>query len=468
MTYNNGFIYNIHICLPFMLLNNSMNIKLFIIILLVGILSKANGQSSETILLKNVAVIDGSGKPTQHNMNVLLKEGKIESISKELDSFDGKTVDLSGKTIIPLLTNVHGHLGMAKGTSVAPENFNREHIIKELERYQSYGIGNVVSMGTDKELIFTLRDASHIGKVPGATIYTAGYGFRPPLGIKPQETGMEKIYRPSTPEEAVNNVKELAQWKPDMIKIWVDDMGGTAEKIKPEVYRAIIREAHKKGIRVAAHLYYLEDAHLLLDAGVDIFAHSVRDKEVDEALIVKMKSKGTIYIPTLTREAYEFFYGTTREWINDSFFKASLEPGVYEMIISDDYKNKIIKGPRYQKNQDAYRMALKNLKKLFDAGVIVALGTDSGAQSVRAQGFSEHLELELMVEAGLTPMEVITVATRNSCKALMLKDQGTLFPGMRADFIVLDRSPEEDIKATQSIRAVWKKGVEVSKGPFNN
>lgn len=444
-----------------------MSTKLFITILLFGTLSKANSQSAETVLLKNVAVIDGSGKPTQHNMNVLLKGGKIESISKDLHSFDGRTVDLSGKTIMPLLTNVHGHLGMARGTTVAPENFNREQITKELERYQLYGIGNVVSMGTDKELIFTLRDASHIGQVPGATVYTAGYGFRPPLGTKPQETGMENVYRPSTPEEAVNNVKELAQWKPDMIKIWVDDMGGTTEKIKPEVYRAIIGEAHRKGIRVAAHLYYLEDAHPLLDAGVDIFAHSVRDKEVDEALIAKMKAKGTIYIPTLTREAYEFFYGTSRPWLNDPFFKASLEPGVYEMIVNEDYKNKIIKSPRYQKNQDAYRMALKNLKRLFDAGVMVALGTDSGAQPVRAQGFSEHLELELMVEAGLTPLDVITVATRNSCKALMLKDQGALLPGMRADFIVLDGNPEANIKATQSIHAVWKKGVEVSKGPLN-
>jgi imidazolonepropionase-like amidohydrolase len=421
---------------------------------------------SQEVLLKNVRVIDGTGKPPLEKMNVVLDQGRIKSISKREIISTGNVIDLTGKTIMPLIANVHGHLGMSKGTTVVPENYDREHITKELERYQSYGVGTVVSMGTDKELIFSMRDASRSGTLPGATLFTAGYGFRPPLGSRPQETGMEKLYRPATAGEATENVKTLAPLKPDMIKIWVDDMGGTTEKIKPEVYRAIVSEAHKHGIRVAAHLFYLEDAHLLLDAGVDIFAHSIRDKEVDDALINRMKEKEIVYIPTLTRDAYEFFYGTERPWINDPFFKASLEPGVFEMITSNEYKRKILNHPRHQQSKDAYNMALKNLKKLYDAGVMIALGTDSGAQPVRAQGFSEHLELQLMVEAGLTPMQAITVATRNACHTLKLSDQGTLLAGMRANFVVLNSNPAEDIKNTQSIRSVWKNGVQVSSGPI--
>ncbi len=421
---------------------------------------------SQEVLLKNVRVIDGTGKRPSEKMNIVLDQGRIKTISKKEIISTGHVIDLTGKTIMPLITNVHGHLGMSKGTTVVPENYNREHIARELERYQSYGVGTVVSMGTDKELIFSMRDASRSGKLPGATVFTAGYGFRPPLGSRPQETGMEKLYRPATAGEATENVKTLAVLKPDMIKIWVDDMGGTAEKIKPDVYRAIVSEAHKHGIRVAAHLFYLEDAHLLLDAGVDIFAHSIRDKEVDKALIERMKEKGIIYIPTLTRDAYEFFYGTERPWMNDPFFQASLEPGVLEMISSNEYKKRILNNPRLQENKDAFNMALKNLKKLHDAGVMVALGTDSGAQPVRAQGFSEHLELQLMVEAGLTPLQAITVATRNACLALKLSDQGMLLPGMRADFVVLNSNPSEGIKSTQSIHSVWKNGVQVSSGPI--
>ena len=448
------------------LMNKSMKRKLLFFTIVLATLNDVLAQSSGPVMLKNVNVIDGSGRPAQENMNVSLKEGKIVSISKQGGDANVRVIDMSGKTIMPLLTNVHGHLGMSKGTTIGPENFTRQQIAKELIRYQSYGVGTIVSMGMDKELIFSIRDESRSGRLPGAVVYTAGYGFRSPLAPGRQETGMEKIYRPATPDEAIHNIKELAPMKPDMIKIWVDDQGGTVEKTKHDIYLAIISEAHKYGIRVAAHLYYLEDAHRLLDAGVDIFAHSIRDKEVDDELIAKMKSKGTIYIPTLTRDGYEFFYGTTRPWINDPFFKASLEPGVYEMINSQDYKNGIVNGPQYQKSQAGYDMALKNLKKLHDAGVLVVMGTDSGAQPVRAQGFSEHLELQLMVDAGLTPLQAITVSTRNSSNALRLKDQGVLLPGMRADFIVLNSNPENDIKATQTILAVWKNGVEINRGPL--
>lgn len=434
-----------------------------IFILLMFLYIAGHGQP---VILKNVSVINGSGRPVQKNVNVLIKDGKILSISEKVADVKATAIDFSGKTIMPLLTNVHAHLGMSKGATVTAGNFNREHIAKELGRYLAYGVGTVVSMGTDKEIIFSIRDDSRSGKLPGATVYTAGYGFRPPLGDRPQETAMEKLYRPATPEEAIRNVKELATMKPDMLKIWVDDMGGSTEKIKPEVYRAIISEAHKHGIRVAAHLFYLEDAHLLLDAGVDIFAHSVRDKEVDDALIAKMKSKGTVYIPTLTRDAYEFYYATDRPWINEPFFKASLEPGVFDMITDDDYKKRIASGSRYQNNQDAFAMALKNLKKLYDGGVLVALGTDSGATPVRAQGFSEHLELQLMVESGLTPLQAITVATRNACNVLKLQDQGTLTPGKSADFIVLNSDPSQDINNTREIEAVWKNGLKVSDGPL--
>jgi imidazolonepropionase-like amidohydrolase len=440
---------------------SSLKSFLFAGLILITLCSHTYGQSTEATLLKNVTIIDGTSQAPKGKVNVFIRNGKISSLSEQQVPASAKVIDMTGKTIMPLLTNVHGHLGMSKGTKVAPENFTRDHIQKELERYLSYGIGTVVSMGTDKEIIFSIRDDSHAGKISGARVYTAGFGFRPPLGNKPQEIGMENILRPATPAEAVSNVRSLAAMKPDMIKIWVDDMAGTSEKIKPEVYRAIISEAHKHGIRVAAHLYYLEDAHLLLDAGVDIFAHSIRDKEVDDDLIAKMKSKGTVYIPTLTRDGYEFFYGETPSWINDPFFKTSLEPGVFEMITDPNYQARIKNSARYQTKRDAYNMALKNLKKLYDGGVLVAMGTDSGAQPVRAQGFSEHLELQLMVDAGLTPLQVITIATRNACQALKLKDQGILAPGMRADFIVLTDDPSKDIKATQSIESVWKDGVQV-------
>ena len=169
-----------------------MKKNLLIFAILVAALNNLQGQSPEAIMLKNVTLIDGSGRPAQKDMNVLLKEGKIVSISKDAAKSNTRVIDMSGKTIMPLLINVHGHLGMSKGTTIGPENFTREQIAKELERYQSYGVGTVVSMGMDKELIFSIRDDSRSGKLPGASVYTAGYGFRSPLGSRSEETGMEK------------------------------------------------------------------------------------------------------------------------------------------------------------------------------------------------------------------------------------------------------------------------------------
>jgi imidazolonepropionase-like amidohydrolase len=208
-------------------MTKSMKKSLLFFVILIVALNSIQAQSTEAIMLENVTLIDGSGRPAQKNTNMLIKEGKIVSISKDAAKSDARVVDMSGKTIMPLLINVHGHLGMSKGTTISPDNFTREQIAEELDRYQSYGVGTVVSMGMDKELIFSIRDDSRSGKLPGALVYTAGYGFRSPLGSRAQETGMERIYRPTTPEEAVANVKELAALKPDMIKMWVDDQGGT-------------------------------------------------------------------------------------------------------------------------------------------------------------------------------------------------------------------------------------------------
>jgi imidazolonepropionase-like amidohydrolase len=236
--------------------------------------------------------------------------------------------------------------------------------------------------------------------------------------------------------------------------------------MKPEIYQAIITEAHAHGIRVAAHLYHLEDARRLVDAGIDIMAHSIRDAEIDDALIKEMLDKHVSYIPTLSLDEFAFAYEDDPQWLADPRFKASLEPGVYEMITSAAYKDKIGKSPVTPQEKTALPTALKNLLKLYHAGVPIALGTDAGASPIRAQGFSEHLELQLMVKAGLSPTEVITIATRNGARLLQIdKDQGTLEKGKKADFLVLDKNPLSDIGNTLSISAVWKNGVKVSDGP---
>ncbi|MCH5719913.1 amidohydrolase family protein [Niabella hibiscisoli] len=218
---------------------------------------------------------------------------------------------------------------------------------------------------------------------------------------------------------------------------------------------------------MAAHVYYLSDLKQLVADSVDIIAHSVRSDTIDEATIARMKAQQVIYIPTLSLDEYAYIYGQKPDWINNEFFRKSLEPGVYEMITLEKYQNDLKNAPNYTLNKIAFETAKQNMLRLFKAGVLIAMGTDSGATPIRAQGFSEHLELQLMTEAGLTALEAITVATKNAATALRIQQYyGTLEPGKVADLIILNEDPTKDIKNTREIFAIYKDGKEVSKGPL--
>lgn len=428
--------------------------------------SAAIAQNNDLILLKNTTVLDGTGSTAQTNTDILVTGGKIAAIQKNIKASGAREIDLTGKTVMPSLICAHAHVGTLKATTSSADNYTRENVLRHLKKYQDYGVSAVLAMGTDRPLIFNgLIDSTQAGLLPGARLYSAGYGFNTP---DPNPgSWMNLLLRPDMPEDVPAMMEKLAALKPTVVKIWVDDHGGNARKMKPEIYQAIIREAHKRNIRVAAHLFYAEDARKLTEAGIDIIAHSIRDKEVDQDLLTKMKQKKVIYIPTLSLDEYQFVYAGNPDWINDAFFKASLEPGVFEMITDKAYGEKIKNSPDYQRNMSAFKTAMINLKKIFDAGIHVALGTDSGAFPVRTQGFTEHLEMELMVKAGLTPAQAITISTRNAATALRIShEKGTLEKGKKADLIILSANPLEDIRNTRKIESVWKNGQEVSKGPL--
>jgi imidazolonepropionase-like amidohydrolase len=421
---------------------------------------RAGGQAgARQIVLKGARLIDGTGRPAIEN-SVLIIEGDHVAAAGKAGTVSipkGADVrDISGKTIMPALINLHGHLGLSSnGADSVIGHYTEENVLKQLNRYLSYGVATVASLGQDEDEIYKIRDAQHAGTLGGARLYTAGRGF---LEYTGRTYPNDIRYRPQTPEEARADVRELAAHHPDFLKMWVDDGLGHGTKIKPAIYQAIIEEAHKQHIRVFAHEYYLGDAKALLAAGLDGFAHSIRDQPVDNELMQTMKARGVFLIPTLVRDEVLFAYADNLKWLDDPFFQAGYDPAALAFVRSPQNVEKGRKDPDIAKYRAGLEMAKKNLKTLSDAGVKIAFGTDSGIPT-RFPGYFEHRELQLMVEAGLTPMKAIVAATGTNAEILGgAKTFGTLQPGRRADFLVLDANPLDDIHNTEKLSAVWQSG----------
>jgi imidazolonepropionase-like amidohydrolase len=421
-----------------------------------------NDTTGQKILFKNVNMIKGDGSAPVKT-DVYVEDGKIAETGNNLSKEGASTVSLDGKTMMPAIISTHVHIGIVKDTIASGKNYTRANILRQLDKYAKYGVLNVQVLGTDRPLLFQngLYDSIRNGLLDGARMLSAGYGFNSPQANIDTSSPQGKVFRPVTAAQVPAELDSLAALNIKVIKMWVDDFNKTVPKMDSAVYRAIIGEAHKRNMRVAAHVYYLADARQLVADGVDILAHSIRDSVVDDVLLDDMKAKNVIYVPTLSLDKFAYAYAGDPEWINDEFFKSSLEPGTYQMITSAGYKNNTKNSPAYTRNENGFKIAMTNLKKIFDAGVRVALGTDSGAFPIRAQGFAEHLEMQLLNEAGLTPLQAIMAATKNAAEALQLNDYGTIEKGKVADLLILNGDPSSDIKNTRKIFAVYKAGKKI-------
>lgn len=426
------------------------------------LLSFAALASAEITVFKNFTLIDGTGKAPMAGAAMIVTDGRISWVgaARSLKAPAGaQTIDLSGKYMMPGIINLHGHLGNVVDLTQDPKFFTKDNVNSQLKTYAQYGVTTVLSMGSDQPLIYEMRAAQRAGRPSVARIFTAGKGFTGPNGYPTSAPGMKGVpYEVKTPEEVRRAITELAKQGPDFVKIWVDDHLGKEVKIDTEISRAIIQAARNSGFRTCAHIFYYEDAKALSEAGLYACAHSVRDREVDSALINIMKTKGTWQLGTLARELSVFVYAKQADFLSDPFFKQSVPQKVIGMIDNDAYRAKQNQDKDMPKYPGFLATAQKNLKKLYDAGVKVGFATDSGPPA-RFSGFSEHKEMDLMAEAGFTPNQIITIFSKNSAEFLgHSHDLGTLEKGHWADLVVLTRNPVENIKNARTIESVYIAG----------
>ncbi len=378
-------------------------------------------------------VIVGDGRAPIENATIVATGNRFTAVGRAADvrvPAGARRGNLAGKTVMPGILDTHNHLSQT-----------REMLIDDLKRRVYYGVTASQSMGQDTTNIsFQIREETREGKIPGAArFFTAGRGI---TGVEPGRTMAPHWV--ANPAEARAAVDEEAAKKVDLIKIWVDDRMGMVKKLTPDIYGAAIDEAHKKGLRTITHIYTLEDAKGMLRAGVDAFAHDVRDKDVDDEFMALVKKNPNFVIgPNMPERGVRTDLSFLRESIPAADF-AKLEAAN-----KDDAKA-----------HEFWSIQGRNLAKLNAAGVKIVVGTDGNTP------YAPHIEMEDMVAAGMTPMQVITAATRNGAQFLRLNDVGTIEANKSADFIVLDANPLDNITNTRKISSVYLRGAQIDRAPF--
>ena len=417
---------------------------------------------SSATLYEGFRLITGDDNAPVDDAALLVDSGVIQAVGPQgsLDAPEGAArVDLSGKTVMPALVSLHGHLGFQVGLTYEAENYTRDTLIDHLDRYAYYGVGTIVSLGTDGgDLIYALRSEQEQGTLGGARVRTAGSGIARPnagpgaMAMRSSAIGVD------TEEEARAAVRALAERGVDVVKVWIDDRGGSVEKLSPELASAVIDEAHSANLQVIAHIFDAADAADAVAAGINGFAHLARDDVISDELAAAMAAGDVFVMPNLGISE-RGIHTDPPAWLDDPLLHDSIGPEVVERA-RDSFTSRSAEAADRARQSWGYMEA--TLAKLRNAGVRLVLGADSGVTD-QFLGYTELRELELMVNTGLTPAEAIMASTSVSADALGIDETGILTAGRSADFVVLDADPLEDITNARRIDRVFLRGVEVDR-----
>ena len=417
--------------------------------------------SSAATLFEGARLITGEGAAPVEHAAFLVEGGRFSRVGRagEIAAPGASRIDLRGKTVIPALVDAHSHIGYMKDLTSGPENYTRENILDHMYRFAYFGVAASQAMGSDfGDLPYQLRDEIGEGKHPGAARFlTAGRGLAPEDEVRPDNM-RHSAYTIRTEDDARRAVQELAARKVTIVKTWVDDRGGTIRKLTPQLYGAIIDEAHKRGMRVAVHATGLADAKDLLRAGIDIFAHMISD--VDEELVALFRQHPKTSVLLALGGPRRTVYAP---WLDPVHPLVTETVSPRQIARLRDRLASTTPDARERARVSWERLA-SGIRRLSAAGVRIGVGTDGGGQTGdQFVGWTMHTEMENMVAAGMTPAQVLVAATQTSAEILGLDELGAIAPGKSADFVVLDANPLDDITNSRTIASVYLRGTQVDR-----
>ena len=407
-------------------------------LLLGGGAGPVRGQIPDIMVYEGARLIVGDRTPAIENSAFVVENGRFTQVGRlgqvKVPAGAGH-VDLTGKTVMPAILDVHTHSVQASST--------RAQLVERLEQQAYFGVAAVLSLRDPGEVPFEVR----ANPAAGAALFRTGG-----RGIIGPEGGAARVeYQVSTEDEARRAVQEHAAKNVDLIKIWVDDRNGQVPALPAAAYRAIIDEANRHGLRVYAHIRYLRDAKELLRAGLHGFAHGVRDMDIDDELVALWKQRPEVFLaPNLPPRGV----APDLTWLQEAF-----PAETYKKILDQAENGGDGDTLRFNRQRplEPFAIQARNLARLSAAGVKIGFGTDSSV------GWGVHVEMEDMVKAGMTPAQVLVAATSASADILKLADYGTVAPGKSASFIVLNANPLDDITNTRRIVAVYLRGAAVNR-----
>jgi imidazolonepropionase-like amidohydrolase len=426
-------------------------------------------QANAAIVFEGERLIFGDQSPAIESGALVVQNGRITAVGQKgaVKAPSGATrIDLTGKTLMPALNNVHVHMGYEGYTSWSVENHTPENMLDHLEREAFYGVGTAMTMG-DQPADFAIKFQQDqlAGKFPPAARFFFSAGFAPPGGgpdalLITGTAPLHAVNEVSTAEEARGVIRKLAARNIHEIKFWVDNRDntrGSMKKMPPEVYTPLIEEAHKHGMIVHAHATALPDQKGVVKAGVDVLVHTVANEKIDDELVALLKEKKPYWAPVMG--------------LGDVSELCDGENQFIEQVLPDSVIADVKAGKTWLKsnpcsapvNTQRDETLKSNFGRMVAAGARVVLSTDAGVSAKYSFGFAEHHEMGMYVKFGMSPAQAIVVSTSRPTEVLRIQDAGTLAKGKRADFIVLNANPLEDIRNLRKIDSVYLNGVRLDR-----
>ncbi len=393
------------------------------------LVTAATGQAADTTsALVDVRIFDGTGAPLIDNGVVVVSDGRISAVGS-MESVaipeGAEVIELDGRWLVPGFVNAHGHVNRSGDRTSIPE---------QLDIYAHYGITTVLSLGDEG---VHMRDERWSPELRRSRLFVSGPSINP-----------------TSAAAARNEVERLVEMEVDWVKMHVVSAGRGAR------YADVLPLALEAGLPAAIHIEELDVAKDVLRAGATLLGHSVRDEPVDQELIALMRERDACLVPTFTRELSTFVYAERPDFFDDPFFLERSAPDNLEQFITPQ-RRAMAANPQSRYWQEALPLAMDNLRVLHEAGVGIAMGTDSGPTG-RFQGYFEHLEMEMMEDSGLSPTAVLVASTGAAARCIGLEGLvGTVTEDAWADFVVLDADPLADIRNTRAIHSVWIAGNRV-------